>query len=154
MSKAADLEIAWAAGFFEGEGYFTSTVANLKSGQQRRYPMVGINNTDHPMLVRFHAIVGVGRISSRSVTYSPFNAKPQWMWRACKRSEVEYVLDLFRPWLSERRLEQAAAVLDELGKLNGPKSHCPRGHAYSEENTYVWGKYRWCRTCRAEKRAA
>lgn len=39
--------------------------------------------------------------------------------------------------------------------VNANKTHCPRGHEYSEENTYRWpsdnGKRR-CRTCKSERR--
>lgn len=31
------------------------------------------------------------------------------------------------------------------------KTHCPKGHPYSLENTYVMGKRRVCRTCHREK---
>lgn len=36
----------------------------------------------------------------------------------------------------------------EMGKANRAKTHCPRGHAYDEENTF-WTKVggRKCRTC-------
>ena len=27
------------------------------------------------------------------------------------------------------------------------KTHCPQGHAYTEENTYIWNEQRFCRTC-------
>lgn len=32
--------------------------------------------------------------------------------------------------------------------VNARKTHCPRGHAYDAENTYVWNGLRYCRTCR------
>lgn len=34
------------------------------------------------------------------------------------------------------------------------KTHCPRGHEYTPENTYKNSKgYRWCRACRRERYA-
>ncbi|MGR6922525.1 HNH endonuclease [[Actinomadura] parvosata] len=36
---------------------------------------------------------------------------------------------------------------------NRLKTHCPRGHAYDDANTYVHQGWRHCRTCRAERRA-
>lgn len=40
------------------------------------------------------------------------------------------------------------------GALNRAKTHCPRGHPYSPENTYINPKAgsRACRTCRSEGR--
>jgi hypothetical protein len=29
------------------------------------------------------------------------------------------------------------------------KTHCPQGHPYDEENTYLWRGHRLCRACRA-----
>lgn len=117
VATPTDAEIAWAAGFFEGEGYFTSSRHQLKDGL-RHYPHVGINNTNLEMLQRFHRIVGVGAITVRSVAYSPFNAKPQWKWMAGKRKEAEHVRDLLLPWLSQARRDRAAEVFDDLGNLN------------------------------------
>lgn len=34
--------------------------------------------------------------------------------------------------------------------LNRTKTHCPKGHPYSEENTYVWGPSRFCRECKRD----
>lgn len=35
---------------------------------------------------------------------------------------------------------------------NAAVTHCPRGHEYTEENTYLSRGSRWCRTCRSPKR--
>jgi hypothetical protein len=37
---------------------------------------------------------------------------------------------------------------------NAAKTHCPRGHAYDEGNTYVHGGHRMCRECNNAKRNA
>lgn len=31
------------------------------------------------------------------------------------------------------------------------RTHCQRGHAFDEANTYVWRGNRFCRTCRVER---
>lgn len=36
--------------------------------------------------------------------------------------------------------------------VNAKKTHCPQGHSYSEENTYMLRGYRNCRTCMRERR--
>ena len=42
------------------------------------------------------------------------------------------------------------------GATNAAKTHCPRGHAYTDTTTYVYRGRRTCRPCRAQrlKRAA
>jgi hypothetical protein len=141
-------EIAWAAGFFEGEGYFSGITRSLKDGP-RLYPTVGINNCDLDMLLRFQAIVGVGTTKPR--TKSKTGVKPQFRWIVTARADVEHVRDLLWPWLSERRRARADELFDNRGSLL-TRSHCLRGHAYTPENTYQWKHYRWCRACREEKR--
>jgi hypothetical protein len=111
-----EAEIAWAAGFFEGEGYFSSIKRQLLHGAPRQYPYVGINNTDYAMLLRFQAIVGCGKIKPRN---APYGRKKQWRWIASKRAEAEHVRDLLWPWLSERRREYALTLFDERGCLLG-----------------------------------
>lgn len=34
------------------------------------------------------------------------------------------------------------------------RTHCPKGHEYTEENTYVWNGMRRCRRCNADHQAA
>ena len=33
-------------------------------------------------------------------------------------------------------------------KINREKTHCPRGHEYTADNTYRYGNCRTCRTCK------
>lgn len=33
---------------------------------------------------------------------------------------------------------------------NARKTHCPKGHEYTAENTWTWRNQRYCRTCSAE----
>lgn len=42
---------------------------------------------------------------------------------------------------------------DTLTARNAVKTHCPSGHAYSEENTYRINGRRQCRTCNRERTA-
>lgn len=39
------------------------------------------------------------------------------------------------------------------GKGHGTETHCPSGHKYTQDNTYIWGrrKMRTCRTCHRER---
>ena len=37
------------------------------------------------------------------------------------------------------------------GTKNRTKTHCKRGHEFTDENTYVWSGHRECKTCRTMK---
>lgn len=50
-------------------------------------------------------------------------------------------------WSAERIISQPAA----LGSGGRVKTHCPRGHPYDAENTYVYRGKRHCRRCGALK---
>ena len=42
-----------------------------------------------------------------------------------------------------------AAGLGTMGQAGRKKTHCPQGHEYTPENTYLYlGKHRKCKTCR------
>lgn len=91
-------DIAWAAGFFEGEGC-------VAKGAKCKF--IAINNTDPEPLARFHAAVGVGRVRG---PYGPYNngisKKPYWTWSAANFEHRQAAIAMMWPWLSERRREQ------------------------------------------------
>jgi hypothetical protein len=108
--------VAWAAGFFEGEGYFSL-------GRDRRKPhrspraVTGITNTDLEMLKRFHEVVRVGHVSGPQIRP---NRKPMWQWQATGSIDVRFIAELFGPWLSERRSARAREVIEISGRPNLP----------------------------------
>lgn len=51
---------------------------------------------------------------------------------------------------SARRYEQRQREAGRRGIANAAKTHCPRGHAYTPENTYAYEGHRQCKACRLE----
>jgi hypothetical protein len=100
----SDPEIAWAAGFFEGEGRITHGAARI---------VVRVNNTDPEPIYRFAEIVCYGEV------YGPYDngprRKPFWVWMARDFDALE-VLEMMWPWLSARRRRRALelAPLDAI----------------------------------------
>jgi hypothetical protein len=101
-----ELGIAWAAGFFEGEGSVT------RHGTQFA---LQIKNTDLEPLERFRNAVEAGTI------YGPYwyddsaivRRKAFWLWIVHGEAGLS-VLRVLAPWLSRRRLDRASVVLSEL----------------------------------------
>jgi len=84
-------DLAWAAGFFDGEGW-----ANRKErGVQSR-----INQADPDgvpdVLRKFRRIVGVGRIKGPLIMEGK---QPLYYWEATSRPDIARVAELIGPWL-------------------------------------------------------
>lgn len=153
--QGTELEIAWAAGLFEGEGWLSS--------YQREYgakiqPQIGLASTDRDVVERFHRVVGCGAISTQKPGTG--GHKPCHAWRVYEAEQVRRVIALFMSYFGERRRETAVALLDRIADVrshNAKKTHCPRNHALSGANLIEeairGGKYiaRRCRTCRNEQ---
>jgi hypothetical protein len=97
-------ELAWAAGFFDGEGW---TAKNKTRGVQSR-----INQSDDDgvpaVLVRFQRIVGRGRI------HGPVREEGRqdlYYWDASSRGDVEAVANAFWPWLGDVKRGAFAVAL-------------------------------------------
>lgn len=68
-------------------------------------------------------------------------------WRYCKQCNRDRANSVFRA--------KRAAEGREIGPKTEDRTHCPRGHEYSSENTHVRKDgSRQCRVCKREKRAA
>jgi hypothetical protein len=144
----SDTELAWAAGFFDGEGctYLSSKTAKNK------YTHISISQTEKGLecLYRFQkALGGVGYFHERKIN------NPNWsrsfFLYIQKQSEVEKVLKLLWPWLSEMKKSQAQKALSQATYI-GTRTHCPKGHEYSQDNTRINSKNRRsCIICEKER---
>jgi hypothetical protein len=94
-------EIAWAAGLFEGEGCFSSSMG------RERASMV---STDRDVLERFKEIVGCGTIGPGGKRQKSHH-KVRWQWWA-NGDDFVRVFILLSPWLCQRRLSKGRAVLE------------------------------------------
>lgn len=111
-----EIETAWLAGLFEGEGCIT---AKKSAGNQR---FLLIKMTDEDVVRKAHRIAGVGKL------YGPYKAvnskvrdtshyKPFWQWSVFARDEVLYLGNAIIPHLGERRRAKMLEALDAVSKL-------------------------------------
>jgi hypothetical protein len=84
-------DLAWAAGFFDGEGW-----ANKKArGVQARINQAGPDGVPE-VLTKFQRIVGVGRIKGPVVVEGK---QPLYCWEATSRADLVHVVERIAPWL-------------------------------------------------------
>lgn len=114
-------EIAWAAGLFEGEG--SIILKRDLRGWSYGYLVVGI--TDKDVLVRFASICGAGHLTNENGNrVRRPHYKPRYDWQCTRHDDVGRLLELFLPWLGERRKRRAiyvaSVVNDSLGSRRKP----------------------------------
>lgn len=129
------VEIAWAAGLWEGEGWFLTQIC--KSGsRQYAYPRAGLEMTDRDVVEHLHGVIGRGK-----VTFKPRSGvKDMWTFRVDATEDVHYVANLLLPWFGERRAAQVERVLSaHRGRIDPgppwPPHPAPKGQ-------------KWCWSCK------
>jgi hypothetical protein len=99
-----DLDLAWAAGFLEGEGSFFR--------QSRGDIVVKATQVDRESLDRLSKLFA-GSVTYDSRVRDRGTRQPQWQWRLDGRRAVELMFILF-PLMTERRQEQITKALEEV----------------------------------------
>lgn len=99
---ASEIEIAWAAGLFEGEGCATM------SSHGGRTPHLLLCSTDEDVVLRFRRIVGEGNVYRRE---RPHGRKTTYQWSTAKKAGIERILFSFMPYLGKRRAFRAKELL-------------------------------------------
>ena len=117
MTELIDrLECAWAAGFFDGEGYVAFGLNQNGNGKGTRYRRISVQVTqiDPRVLERFKDAVGIGSVGG------PYEAKgrPHSMWKyhTAGFPAVKQVFDRMRPFLSPIKSAQFAKALEDYEK--------------------------------------
>lgn len=94
---ASETELAWAAGFFDGEG----TTSVLKTQRDKyAYLRMSVSQKQRECLERFLNIVQKGKIYKG-------NTREIHSWDCYKKDDVEDVLTYLWPYLSQIKKEQA-----------------------------------------------
>jgi hypothetical protein len=130
-------ELAWAAGFFDGEG-----CTSLSRKGDNAHLRCAVSQKDRRTLDRFQAAVGVGRIYERR------HATP-WVWQTTNEADTRTVLALLDPYLSEPKREQAQSRMAESTWHNGHRDQLACRNPDHEVVLRVGGGRR-CRTCQSE----
>lgn len=94
------VDIAWAAGFLEGEGSFTATSS----------PIVTATQVNREPLERLQEIFG------GSIKYHASQAHPAYYWRACG-NRARTVMDAVYELLSQRRRSQIDSVRERTAHV-------------------------------------
>jgi hypothetical protein len=101
-------ELAWAAGFFDGDGW---AALMRQKGRRTGQPQARINQSSvdgvPEVLVRFRDAVGVGRIGGPIIKD---RREPLYWWIASSRGDVTRTGELIGPWLSTQKRDQISAA--------------------------------------------
>lgn len=104
-------ELAWAAGFFDGEGHIRCDRGTVKG---KLYPRITLHapQRDTRVLERMVKALGRGKV------LGPYNNNggPIYHFHVCNFEDVQMSVASMWPWLSPVKREQAAAA---LGKFVG-----------------------------------
>lgn len=124
-----ELELAWAAGFFDGEG---SVFVNRRKSVAKyranpiRYDIttvgLSIAQVDVRPLQRFIAAIEATQNPTGPYRTKNKNAQPYYRWAVEGRPSTLRVLEALWPFMSEPKREQSYRVWNELWDLRRPKS--------------------------------
>jgi hypothetical protein len=151
---AHERELAWAAGFFDGEGC-TSLAVCRRDGKIISYKAhVCIAQVQAEPLIRFRNAVNIGKVYGPYKKESP-NQQPQYRYSIQSKDGTKEVIRQLRPYLCSIKIAQAERVFSivdsQSNMLNSKfKTHCKWGHELTSDNIYVPPKRpgrRYCKTC-------
>jgi hypothetical protein len=102
-------ELAWAAGFFDGEGWFGLA---QEKGRRTGQPHARVNQADArgvpEVLARLRSAVGFGHITG---PYQKDGRIDLYGWEISSRGHVELLHHLLLPWLGQVKLAEFGAAL-------------------------------------------
>lgn len=103
--SATETERAWAAGFFDGEGWASAARYSRRTGGMTSTPTIGVGQNGPELLERFLAIVGVGSIKG------PYGKSGMYAFTAHGLDKVEAVTTVIGPFLGSKKSAQIARVI-------------------------------------------
>lgn len=111
FAGATEVEIAWAAGLFEGEGSIS-----IQKIKHYRYPHLNVTSTDLDVLEKFQRIIGCGYIRVHNNSNNPLH-KGCYRFKLHRAKQVRDAFYTMYPHLGTRRRERGLEVLAECAKV-------------------------------------
>lgn len=152
------LDVAWAAGLFEGEGCWCVTHPSPTQTQMQ----VRLAMTDRDVVERFATVMGCGTVRTRDHdAHQAKGWKPLHEWYVYEAAKVREVIALLAPHMGTRRRAKAEEVLAAGAGIlpyGTKRTHCRKGHTYAGDNVIVehtmrHGEPYTARRCRECRRA-
>lgn len=107
VMKADPIELAWAAGFFDGEGYIAFRLNNAnKNGKYYRRIEIQIGQIDTFVLERFARAVDCGTVYGPVGLETRDGRSPLYKYNLTGIDNIKRVWHLLMPYLSPIKLEQ------------------------------------------------
>jgi len=103
MPSQRDVDLAWAAGLFEGEGCIS--VADFAPRLKLR-----VVSTDRDVVEKLNVILGYGYVHLANKAREPHH-KDAWAWTTARREHVVEILGWLMPHFGDRRYAKAMEAL-------------------------------------------
>lgn len=116
MNKCLEIELAWAAGFYDGEGSVSCTSNNGNPNTRIQLSIGQKNHSDGTIakvLTRFMNAVRTGKIYKKTRIGKEIN---QHQYLISKESDVFVVLEKLWPYISEQKKDQATKAMLSLSE--------------------------------------
>lgn len=123
MTALTTTDAAWAAGFWEGEGYVYAWKHRSAPGRKEYvYLKVGASQKEPEMLERLFSLFGGNRVHRSS------NKQQIWRWGATGVTAEKFLTAIW-PWLSSRRRAQIESVRAEVDEAPIKRGYTRRAAA-------------------------
>lgn len=99
--------LAWAAGFFDGEG----TTSCVKHLHKYNYPVLVVAQSEPSVLLKFQSIFGMGKVNGPYKYKNRPNNQPYYQYRVHGFEKVQAIVAMMWNWLGERKKAQAIKIL-------------------------------------------
>lgn len=129
-------ELAWAAGFVDGEGHFGLHKTKVRPTDERGYASLELTaaQCDRQVLDRLQAALGLGTIGG-PYTKKKENWRQSYLFYVNGFDKTKCAIELLMPWLSPVKKEQAERAIADYYEFNdrprmkmGPKPKTPTCH--------------------------
>jgi hypothetical protein len=114
--STSETDLAWAAGFFDGEGHCRWNICTNKKWHSGQCKMDMAQTKSPELLEKFLKAVGVGSIVGPYGPYQKKHHSPAWYWR-CSGDDVVTTYTKLKPYLGTVKRQQIEDALETKRKF-------------------------------------